>query len=139
MAEMGFSTYRFSISWSRVFPDGVGEVNEKGIEFYRKLIDELLTYGIEPIVTLYHYDLPWALVEKYQGGWIDELLQILNIMRSLLSTSLKIKLSIGRLLMSRALSSSIGHKMLYPERASVTKSVALSNQPSYEPCTCDGL
>lgn len=70
MAEMGFSTYRFSISWSRVFPDGVGEVNEKGIEFYRKLIDELLTYGIEPIVTLYHYDLPWALVEKYQG-WLD--------------------------------------------------------------------
>ncbi len=70
MKEMGFNTYRFSIAWSRVFPDGVGEVNEKGIQFYRDLIDELLKNGIEPIVTLYHYDLPWALVEKY-GGWLD--------------------------------------------------------------------
>ncbi len=70
MKEMGFTTYRFSIAWSRVFPDGVGEVNEKGIQFYRDLIDELIANGIEPIVTLYHYDLPWALVEKY-GGWLD--------------------------------------------------------------------
>lgn len=70
MKEMGFTTYRFSIAWSRVFPDGVGEVNPKGIEFYRNLIDELIANNIEPIVTLYHYDLPWALVEKY-NGWLD--------------------------------------------------------------------
>lgn len=70
MKEMGFKAYRFSISWSRVFPDGVGKVNEKGIQFYRNLIDELLANGIEPIVTLYHYDLPWALVKKY-NGWIS--------------------------------------------------------------------
>lgn len=70
MKEMGFNTYRFSIAWSRVFPDGVGEVNEKGIQFYRDLIDELLANDIEPIITLYHYDLPWALVEKY-NGWLD--------------------------------------------------------------------
>ncbi len=70
MAEMGFSAYRFSIAWSRVFPDGTGEVNEVGIQYYRDLIDELLAHGIEPIVTLYHYDLPWALVERY-GGWLD--------------------------------------------------------------------
>ena len=70
MKEMGFTTYRFSIAWSRVFPDGVGEVNEKGIQYYRNLIDELLANGIEPIVTLYHYDLPWALVEKY-NGWLS--------------------------------------------------------------------
>lgn len=70
MKEMGFSAYRFSIAWSRVFPDGVGDVNEKGIQFYRDLIDELIRNDIEPIVTLYHYDLPWALVEKYDG-WID--------------------------------------------------------------------
>ena len=70
MKEMGFTAYRFSIAWSRVFPDGVGPVNEKGIQFYRELIDELLNNGIEPIVTLYHYDLPWALVEKYDG-WIN--------------------------------------------------------------------
>ncbi len=70
MKEMGFKAYRFSIAWSRVFPDGVGEVNEKGIQFYRDLINELKKNNIEPIVTLYHYDLPWALVEKY-GGWLD--------------------------------------------------------------------
>lgn len=70
MKEMGFTTYRFSIAWSRVFPDGVGEVNEQGIQFYRDLIDELLVHDIEPIITLYHYDLPWALVEKY-NGWLD--------------------------------------------------------------------
>ncbi len=70
MKEMGFSAYRFSIAWSRVFPDGVGDVNEKGIQFYRDLIDELIRNDIEPIVTLYHYVLPWTLVEKYDG-WID--------------------------------------------------------------------
>lgn len=70
MKEMGFTAYRFSIAWSRVFPDGVGEVNEAGIQYYRNLIDELRANGIEPIVTLYHYDLPWALVEKY-NGWLS--------------------------------------------------------------------
>ncbi|MDF2944929.1 MAG: beta-glucosidase [Herbinix sp.] len=70
MKEMGFTTYRFSIAWSRVFPEGVGPVNEEGIQFYRDLIDELLKNGIEPIVTLYHYDLPWALVRKY-NGWLN--------------------------------------------------------------------
>lgn len=70
MKEMGFTAYRFSIAWSRVLPDGVGEVNEKGLQFYRDLIDELLKNDIEPIVTLYHYDLPWALVQKY-NGWLS--------------------------------------------------------------------
>ena len=70
MKEMGFKAYRFSIAWSRVFPDGTGPVNEKGLQYYRDLIDELRANGIEPIVTLYHYDLPWALVERY-GGWLD--------------------------------------------------------------------
>ncbi|VUX02244.1 Aryl-phospho-beta-D-glucosidase BglC [Streptococcus constellatus] len=70
MKEMGLTCYRFSIAWSRVFPDGIGKVNEKGIQFYRNLIDELLKNNIEPIVTLYHYDLPMVLVEKYDG-WIS--------------------------------------------------------------------
>lgn len=70
MKEMGFSSYRFSFSWPRIFPDGGREVNQKGIQFYRNLIDELLNAGITPIPTLYHYDMPLALVEKY-GGWID--------------------------------------------------------------------
>ncbi|MXO79328.1 family 1 glycosylhydrolase [Paenibacillus sp. OT2-17] len=67
MAEMGFKAYRFSIAWTRIYPQGVGEVNQKGIAFYSSLIDELIKYGIEPIVTMYHFDLPYAL-EK-QGGW----------------------------------------------------------------------
>ena len=70
MKEMGFTTYRFSIAWSRVFPDGVGAVNEEGMQFYHNLIDELKANDIEPIVTLYHYDLPWDLVEAY-GGWLN--------------------------------------------------------------------
>ncbi|MDW6004794.1 glycoside hydrolase family 1 protein [Vibrio mangrovi] len=66
-AEMGLKSYRFSVAWSRVIPDGQGGVNEKGIEFYNNLIDELLRYNIEPILTLYHFDLPQALEER--GGW----------------------------------------------------------------------
>ena len=70
MKEMGLKAYRFSVSWSRIFPQGEGEVNEKGIAFYDCLIDRLLENGIEPMVTLYHWDLPLALEEKY-GGWLS--------------------------------------------------------------------
>ncbi len=70
MKEMGFTSYRFSIAWSRIFPDGIGEVNQKGVDYCHNLINELKAAGIEPIVTLYHYDCPMALVEKY-GGWLD--------------------------------------------------------------------
>ena len=55
MKEMGFTAYRFSLSWSRIFPKGRGEVNQKGVAFYHNLIDELKKNGIEPIVTIYHY------------------------------------------------------------------------------------
>lgn len=66
-AELGLKAYRFSIAWSRVIPDGDGEVNPRGVQFYHELIDELLAHGIEPIVTMYHFDLPQALADK--GGW----------------------------------------------------------------------
>lgn len=66
-AEMGFKAYRFSIAWTRIIPNGVGKVNKKGIEFYNNLINELLAHNIEPIVTMYHFDLPDALQKK--GGW----------------------------------------------------------------------
>ena len=62
--------YRFSLSWARIIPDGDGEINRAGIDFYRNVIDCLLEHGIEPFVTLYHFDLPYALVEKY-NGWED--------------------------------------------------------------------
>lgn len=68
-AEMGFKCYRFSFSWSRIFPTGEeNEPNEEGLEFYENLIDELLKYRIEPVVTICHFDVPLALVEKY-GSW----------------------------------------------------------------------
>lgn len=67
-AEMGFNSYRFSISWARILPDGEGEVNSAGLEFYDRVIDELRKNNIEPIICLYHFDLPDALAVKY-GGW----------------------------------------------------------------------
>ncbi|MFF4357654.1 glycoside hydrolase family 1 protein [Streptomyces sp. NPDC001604] len=67
LAELGLKAYRFSIAWTRVVPDGDGPENPDGIAFYHRLIDELLAHGIEPIVTMYHFDLPQALQEK--GGW----------------------------------------------------------------------
>lgn len=70
MAEMGFKAYRFSISWSRILPEGEGAVNEAGIAFYKTVFQELRKYNIEPVVTIFHFDLPLALQEKY-GGWND--------------------------------------------------------------------
>lgn len=67
MAEMGLKAYRFSIAWSRILPDGKGHVNEQGIQFYKNLIAECRKYQIEPIVTMYHFDLPYAL--ELLGGW----------------------------------------------------------------------
>ena len=68
MAEMGFKAYRMSISWSRILPDGEGKINQRGIDFYRDVFHECHKYGIEPIVTIFHFDLPLALQQKY-GGW----------------------------------------------------------------------
>lgn len=68
MAEMGLKAYRFSIAWSRIYPQGRGEVNEQGLQFYDNLINELLRHGIEPIVTIYHWDVPQALMDAY-GAW----------------------------------------------------------------------
>lgn len=70
MAEMGLKTYRFSVSWARIYPEGRGEVNSKGIEFYENIIDECLKYGIEPLVTLSHYETPLALTEAW-NSWAD--------------------------------------------------------------------
>ena len=69
MAEFGIGAYRFSVAWPRVFPEGVGWLNEKGLDFYDRLVDGLLERGIEPHVTLYHWDLPQRLQDV--GGWLS--------------------------------------------------------------------
>jgi beta-glucosidase len=68
MKNAGMNAYRFSIAWSRIFPEGKGKVNPKGLDYYKRLCDGLLENGITPYVTLYHWDLPLALQEQY-GGW----------------------------------------------------------------------
>lgn len=70
-AEMGFQCFRTSIAWARIFPMGDEDTpNEEGLRFYDNLFDECLKYGIEPVITLSHFEMPYALVEKY-GGWRD--------------------------------------------------------------------
>jgi beta-glucosidase len=69
MKGLGLKAYRFSIAWSRILPEGRGAVNPGGLGFYDRLVDELLASGIEPLVTLYHWDLPAAL--DNQGGWLN--------------------------------------------------------------------
>ena len=67
MKELGLKSYSFSLSWARIIPSGDGEINQAGIDFYNQVIDYLIESGITPFVTLYHFDLPYALVEKYNG------------------------------------------------------------------------
>lgn len=69
MGKLGLKGYRFSIDWSRVLPDGFGRVNETGITFYNQLIDALLENGIEPYITLYHWELPYEIYKR--GGWMN--------------------------------------------------------------------
>nr|WP_310590585.1 GH1 family beta-glucosidase [Dyadobacter sp. 3J3] len=67
VADLGFKEFRFSISWSRILPNGTGIINEKGIDFYNRIIDKCIALDIEPWITLYHWDLPQALEDR--GGW----------------------------------------------------------------------
>ncbi|WP_321972297.1 glycoside hydrolase family 1 protein [Paratractidigestivibacter sp.] len=69
MAELGLKAYRFSVSWSRVIPDGAGKVNEAGLAFYGRLVDALVAHDIVPVATMFHFDLPLALHEN--GGWAE--------------------------------------------------------------------
>lgn len=69
MKELGADAYRFSLSWPRILPDGTGAPNEKGLDFYDRLIDGLLEAGIEPYITLYHWDLPYELYKR--GGFLN--------------------------------------------------------------------
>ena len=69
LKQMNFGVFRFSLSWPRIFPNGTGEINQKGVAFYHKVIDECLKNGVEPWITLYHWDLPQALEDR--GGWTN--------------------------------------------------------------------
>ena len=69
MAELNLNAYRFSLSWPRIVPQGTGAVNERGLDFYDRLVDALLAHGISPVATLYHWDLPVTLQD--QGGWLN--------------------------------------------------------------------
>lgn len=69
MAELGLPAYRFSIAWPRIIPDGIGAANQKGLDFYRRLVDGLHARGVEPVATLYHWDLPQSLQDA--GGWVN--------------------------------------------------------------------
>jgi beta-glucosidase len=69
MRELGLKAYRFSISWGRVLSEGTGAINSRGLDFYERLVDELLAGGIQPLATLYHWDLPAALDDR--GGWLN--------------------------------------------------------------------
>jgi len=70
MKKLGIKAYRFSVAWARIFPDGIGRINPKGVEFYHNLIDELIKNGIEPYMTIFHWDLPLALADR--GGWLND-------------------------------------------------------------------
>ena len=88
----GLDAYRFSIAWSRVLPDGDGEVSQKGLDFYRKLIDRLLESGVAPWVTLFHWDLPQALQDR--GGWasratVDAFLRYVTVVSDALGDRVK--------------------------------------------------
>ena len=64
LKELGANSYRFSLDWSRIIPDGTGTVNELAIAHYDQLIDDVKSFGLEPVVTLYHFDFPMALVKR---------------------------------------------------------------------------
>lgn len=78
--ECGLKSFRFSISWARIFSNGNGQINKKGIDFYNDVINELIRKGIVPIFTLFHFDLPQGLIDQYKGFAYRRLCQLCSCM-----------------------------------------------------------
>ncbi len=119
MAEMGLKAYRFSISWPRVLPNGKGEVNNKGVDFYHKVIDLLNKYNIEPVLTLYHWDLPKALQDEYQG-WesrqiIDDFANYARLIYSEYGSKVKYIVTMNE---QNVFTSQGYHRMMHPPKKS---------------------
>lgn len=89
MKELGLKSYRFSVAWTRIFPNGTGEVNAKGLQFYVNLVDELIANNIEPVITLYHWDLPQALEDAYHGWESRQIIEDFVNYAELLFTTFK--------------------------------------------------
>jgi len=117
MAEMGFKEYRFSIAWTRILPQGTGDINPKGIAYYDDLINACLEHHIEPVVTIYHFDLPAALAEK--GGWsrresVDEFVAYCRVLFEHYGDRVKYWLTINEQNMLTMMGEAIGTARLDP-------------------------
>ncbi|MBU9722965.1 MULTISPECIES: GH1 family beta-glucosidase [Bacillaceae] len=112
MKELGITTYRFSVAWPRVLPNGTGEVNQEGLDFYHRFIDKLLENNIEPMCTLYHWDLPQALQDI--GGWnnretIDAFVEYAELMFNEFNEKIKCWITINEPWCASFLSNYIGN------------------------------
>ena len=101
MQDLGMNMYRFSVSWSRVIKNGDGEINEAGLKFYDRLVNGCLKRGIEPMICLYHFDMPLHLAEKYNGFLSKKLVRPSSDMEKCWLIIFPIGSSTGLLLMNK--------------------------------------
>ncbi len=108
LKSMNFDVFRFSTSWSRILPNGIGSLNQKGIDFYHRVIDECLEQNLEPWITLYHWDLPQALQDK--GGWANrEIVDWFNEYTEVVCKAYGDKVKHWMILNEPAASTTLGH------------------------------
>ncbi|KAB8125595.1 beta-glucosidase [Gracilibacillus oryzae] len=136
LTDLGVDVYRFSVAWPRIFPNGTGEVNQEGLEYYHRLVDKLIEKGIEPMCTLYHWDLPQALEDK--GGWnnretIDAFVQYAELMFNEFSGKIKSWLTLNEPWCISFLSNYIG------AHAPGNKDLQLATQISHHLLVAHGL
>ena len=129
-AEMGFKTFRTSINWTRIFPTGMEtEPNEKGLEFYDKVFDCCKKHGIEPLVTISHYELPYALVEKYNGvtaeGLVESALDKVRIIEEMGYDNLVISIKSSDVMMCAKAHELITNQTDHPLHVGITEAGTL--------------